>query len=271
MGALVKEVTSPLCPMNRRVVRLDRFSRLIGRPAVVQAVGRATVKIQMWFRRRRGYRADRLAARLARTRPALPAPPDDGGTERTDASRFICRTRYRLCRRPSTSPPLEGYAHWVGFFVWVAVLLWCGACATYTVKIGVDFGRPAAQEWLTAVCLAVATQLALLFPLSAIAGPPLRERCRRSNVGQPPRGCCRGKKKAKVSAVGSELPQHETAGFAGSADEVDAASLIQSMQRGKQARRDMQEQKAAATKLQSLQRGKMARRQRRQEAVPPAS
>ena len=32
--------------------------------------------------------------------------------------------------------------------VGLAVLLWCGGCATYAVKVGVGLGGPAAREWL---------------------------------------------------------------------------------------------------------------------------
>ena len=49
-------------------------------------------------------------------------------------------------------------------------------------------------------------------------------------------------------------------GFAGSEDEVAAAARIQSLQRGKQTRREMAEQQQAATKMQAVQRGKASRR-----------
>ena len=49
-------------------------------------------------------------------------------------------------------------------------------------------------------------------------------------------------------------------GFAGSEDEVSAAARIQSLQRGKQTRREMAEQQQAATKMQAVQRGKASRR-----------
>eukprot|EP01050_Picozoa_sp_SAG11_P028329 SAG11_NODE_7530_length_1134_cov_1.245411_2_plen_228_part_00 len=50
-------------------------------------------------------------------------------------------------------------------------------------------------------------------------------------------------------------------GFVGTDDELAAAARIQSMQRGKQTRREIQEQQAAATRLQSVHRGKAARQQ----------
>ena len=48
--------------------------------------------------------------------------------------------------------------------------------------------------------------------------------------------------------------------FAGTEDEVAAASKIQAMNRGKLARKELQEQSDAATKMQAVQRGKAARK-----------
>ena len=53
----------------------------------------------------------------------------------------------------------------------------------------------------------------------------------------------------------------ETLGLEGSEQETEAAARIQSMQRGKQARRELGEQQQAAVKIQAVQRGKRARRQ----------
>jgi hypothetical protein len=53
----------------------------------------------------------------------------------------------------------------------------------------------------------------------------------------------------------------ETLGREGSEQETEAAARIQSMQRGKQARRELGEQQQAAVKIQAVQRGKRARRQ----------
>jgi hypothetical protein len=59
---------------------------------------------------------------------------------------------------------------------------------------------------------------------------------------------------AGVAAVGPE-PEPEPQGD----DEDAAAARIQAMQRGKQARAELQEQQQAATKVQAVQRGKQAR------------
>ena len=52
----------------------------------------------------------------------------------------------------------------------------------------------------------------------------------------------------------------ELLGLDGSAQETDAAAKIQSMQRGKLARKELNEQKDAAVKIQAVQRGKKSRK-----------
>ena len=67
----------------------------------------------------------------------------------------------------------------------------------------------------------------------------------------------------KAAAVVSEseaVVMLDDFGFAGSEDEVSAAARIQSLQRGKQTRREMAEQQQAATKMQAVQRGKTSRK-----------
>jgi hypothetical protein len=62
----------------------------------------------------------------------------------------------------------------------------------------------------------------------------------------------------------------ESLGLEGTDEESAAASRIQSIQRGKLARKELQEQKAAATKIQAIQRGKQTRRARDGGAAPDA-
>ena len=49
-------------------------------------------------------------------------------------------------------------------------------------------------------------------------------------------------------------------GLTGSEDEAKSIAKMQAAQRGKMARKEMEEQQAAATKLQAVQRGNMARK-----------